>query len=526
MRLRGTHITTAALAATALVAAAAPAAAQTLSYTLKPAYAEGRTGQGGWSRVPVGVTYACTAPRSVVVVACPPAETLGADLSEAGAPFVRNAVFMTGQGIVVNRAVTLMAAPGQQLLGVDGLTPSIGITAPRAGATYDAGSVVAAAYALRPERGPAAQSVAGPVPSGAPLDTGAADTPATWGPRTFTVTASDAAGNRSSASVSYVVDELPGAATPVAPADGAKVGRRPVLTWTMSADDGTGPARARVELVTASGTTMEYDDVASPQMVGDDLPVGDVRWRVVTVDARSRTAAGAWRTMRVSASPAPPVVTALAATSAPGVPQPSFAWTGLPGAAFAWTVLAAGREVVPATFTWAASAQAPQPLVPGDYVFRVRQLTEAGGAGPWSPDLAFAVAAPPPLPPPPPPSAQTATLPALPARAPGAGALPSVRAAQMRPRAGARVTPRPLLRWSRVKGATLYNVQLYRRTTTGYAKVLSVFPRANRMRVPSRRLAAGSRYVWRVWPYMARQKRFRARPVGVSWFRVVPARRG
>jgi len=66
----------------------------------------------------------------------------------------------------------------------------------------------------------------------------------------------------------------------------------------------------------------------------------------------------------------------------------------------------------------------------------------------------------------------------------------------------------------------MYNVQLYRVTTTGFRHVASRFPRANRMRVPAKVVRKGQRYVWRVWPFMGRGKGFRARPVGVSWFRV------
>ena len=28
----------------------------------------------------------------------------------------------------------------------------------------------------------------------------------------------------------------------------------------------------------------------------------------------------------------------------------------------------------------------------------------------------------------------------------------------------------------------------------------------------------GQRYMWRVWPYMAKSKRFTKRPFGISWF--------
>ncbi len=71
------------------------------------------------------------------------------------------------------------------------------------------------------------------------------------------------------------------------------------------------------------------------------------------------------------------------------------------------------------------------------------------------------------------------------------------------PAAGARVKAGDTLAWAPVKGASYYNVQLYR----GSLKVLSVWPRDARLRLPRNwsfngkqdRLAPG-RYRWFVWP--------------------------
>jgi hypothetical protein len=70
------------------------------------------------------------------------------------------------------------------------------------------------------------------------------------------------------------------------------------------------------------------------------------------------------------------------------------------------------------------------------------------------------------------------------------------------PAANARLSTPPLLRWTSVKGATYYNVQLYR----GH-KLLSAWPvspslqltRAWRYGGAEQRLAPG-RYTWYVWP--------------------------
>jgi hypothetical protein len=69
------------------------------------------------------------------------------------------------------------------------------------------------------------------------------------------------------------------------------------------------------------------------------------------------------------------------------------------------------------------------------------------------------------------------------------------------------VSPKPLqpprLHWRRVKGATYYNVQLYR----GTRKILSVWPRRTHLQLPSRWRFGGrlfrlspARYDWYVWP--------------------------
>jgi hypothetical protein len=71
------------------------------------------------------------------------------------------------------------------------------------------------------------------------------------------------------------------------------------------------------------------------------------------------------------------------------------------------------------------------------------------------------------------------------------------------PAAGARVGPGTVLRWAPVKGASYYNVQIYR----GARKVLSTWPRRPRLRLQRAWTYAGKRqrlapghYRWYVWP--------------------------
>ena len=97
----------------------------------------------------------------------------------------------------------------------------------------------------------------------------------------------------------------------------------------------------------------------------------------------------------------------------------------------------------------------------------------------------------------------------------------TLNARALRPRVGVRLpTRRPLLRWPGRKGARLYNVQIFRLRGTRATKVVSMFPRRHRLRVPARQLAYGKTYFWRVWPYV--RGKYTSRPLGLSYFTVRP----
>jgi hypothetical protein len=67
-------------------------------------------------------------------------------------------------------------------------------------------------------------------------------------------------------------------------------------------------------------------------------------------------------------------------------------------------------------------------------------------------------------------------------------------------------------------------VQVFRlRVGAQPAKVASLFPRTNRVRVPPRRLKIRVRYAWRVWPFM--RAGYTRTPLGLSIFSVDPRRR-
>jgi|tagenome__1003787_1003787.scaffolds.fasta_scaffold20837984_3 hypothetical protein len=97
--------------------------------------------------------------------------------------------------VVLGAAALPCSAMAQTAPDTDG--PAITITSPASGHQYTIGEAVVASYSCTDPSDVA--DCAGSVPSGSALDT------STAGPRTFTVTAHDKAGNSSSASVPYSV---------------------------------------------------------------------------------------------------------------------------------------------------------------------------------------------------------------------------------------------------------------------------------------------------------------------------------
>ena len=97
---------------------------------------------------------------------------------------------------------------------------------------------------------------------------------------------------------------------------------------------------------------------------------------------------------------------------------------------------------------------------------------------------------------------------------------PTINAERLLPRRNGVVrSTRPVLRWPARAGARLYNVQVFRLKAGGQpAKIASLFPRINSVRVPPNRLRAGIRYAWRVWPFM--RTGYTKSPLGLSIFSV------
>jgi hypothetical protein len=181
---------------------------------------------------PVVVDYSC-------------ADTGGSGLDSCVGSVADGALLDTGQLGDVTVTVTARDHAGNETVAESTVTvddetsPTISITSPADGATYELGAQVLADYSCADEpNGSGLDSCHGNVADGAALDTGS------LGQKTFTVNASDHAGNTESKSVSYtVVDTKAPTIVVTTPAPGAvyAVGEHVTADYSCS-DDGSGIA--------------------------------------------------------------------------------------------------------------------------------------------------------------------------------------------------------------------------------------------------------------------------------------------
>jgi hypothetical protein len=139
---------------------------------------------------------------------------------------------------------------------VDAKPPEITVTTPANGAVYAVGEVVTADYSCTDEDS-GVDSCTGSLPVGAPVDTGTA------GAKSFTVQASDKAGNTASKTVNYTVaDTTAPAITLTTPTQGAvyTLGQ-PVLADYSCADEANGSGVATCQGSVADGAALDTSRV-------------------------------------------------------------------------------------------------------------------------------------------------------------------------------------------------------------------------------------------------------------------------
>ena len=173
------------------------------------------------------------------------ADTGGSELASCVGSVADGALLDTSQLGDVTVTVTARDHAGNQTVVqntvtvVDETSPTVSVTTPAEGATYELGAQVLADYECADEpNGSGLDSCDGSVADGAAVDTGS------LGQKTFTVDASDHAGNTESTSVSYtVVDTKAPSIVVTTPAPGAvyAVGQQVAADYSCS-DDGSGIA--------------------------------------------------------------------------------------------------------------------------------------------------------------------------------------------------------------------------------------------------------------------------------------------
>ena len=228
------------------VCVAGQAAAQDTTPPSIAATVTGTTGANGWYTSNVGLSWTVTDPQSRIRsrTGC---GTVSITSDTSGHTYTCTA---TSRGGTSSRSVTIKR---------DATLPTATITAPGNGATYSVGQAVAASFSCTDAMSGVA-SCTGPVATGAAINT------TSVGAKTFTVAATDNAGNTKAATVSYnVVDTTPPMITPTVSGTLGNNGwytSSVNVTWsvtdaqsTISAQTGCGPVSITAD-TSAAGTTI------------------------------------------------------------------------------------------------------------------------------------------------------------------------------------------------------------------------------------------------------------------------------
>jgi hypothetical protein len=282
------------------------------------------------------------------------------------------------------------------------------------------------------------------------------------GPHTFTVAASDAAGNTAQASYAWTVEtRAPTAAVSSGP---APLTNSRSTTFVFTADE---PSSFHCQL--DGGSILPCSSPASFQGLADGAHTFAVR----PTDAFGNTGGTTSYAWRIDAT-----VPETRLTSAPRLRtttvSATFRFAASEAAAFQCKLDAGAFAACISPKTYARIRRSA-------HTFQVRAVDAAGNVDPT-------------------PAVVRWTIAAVTRRTKGSSAL-------LAPPAGARVMGAPLLVWRPVARASYYNVQLFR----GKTKVLSAWPTRTRFRLRPRwtylgrqqRLAPGT-YRWFVWPRLGR----------------------
>jgi hypothetical protein len=303
------------------------------------------------------------------------------------------------------------------------------------------------------------------------------------GPHTFTVAASDAAGNTGQDSYAWTVEtRAPTAAVSSGP---ARLTNGRSATFVFSADE---PSSFHCQL--DGGSFLPCTSPSSYQGLAD----GPHAFAVRPTDAVGNTGPTASYGWRIDAT-APETTFGARPRSRTTALAATFTFSANEPAAFQCKLDASAFAACTSPKTYARIRRSA-------HTFQVRAVDAAGNVDPTPAVLRWTIAA--------------------------VTRKKKASSALLAPAAGARVMGAPLLVWRPVARASYYNVQLFR----GKTKVLSAWPTRARFRLRSRwtylgrqqRLAPGT-YRWLVWPRLGRGAKGRYGPLlGQSTFTVASRR--
>jgi hypothetical protein len=282
------------------------------------------------------------------------------------------------------------------------------------------------------------------------------------GPHTFTVQATDAAGNTAQDSHTWTVET--GAPTAAVASGPARLTNSRSATFVFAANE---PSSFRCQL--DGGSFLPCTSPASFQGLADGAHTFVVR----PTDSVGNTGAVASYAWRIDAT-APQTTLGARPRSLTALLSASFTFSASEQATFQCK-LDAGA------FAACTSPRTYRRLRRTGHTFQVRSVDAAGNVDPTPAVLRWTIVA----------VVRTT----------------KATSALLAPRSGAHVTSAPLLAWRRVPRASYYNVQLFR----GGTKVLSAWPTRTRLQLRQRwtflgrtqQLAPG-RYRWYVWPRLGR----------------------